>query len=731
MNGKLSYTAKMLLCAVLLLPLTGHAQSNDSTMSILLKEVAVKAQRDLYKTTSDAIIYNVSSDSTLIGKNSLEALRNAPLLRVERNGNIRSVGNWPVEFLVNGTHDISIIGNIHDGMESLDAKYLKRIEARITRDANGQEKLEVNIVTKGRLLGYRGIAASRVTDSSWRNGAYLFTKKNRLGISLSYYNTWRFGHSSKTDQEEWRYGSKELYHTNYHSSYSGYRTDLNDFALNMSYELSPLKVFSFYGRALFKVHPHSRSVSTQTAETSEGQQTYKYRKPSDYKASEDGEYTAQMDYEQLFGENAERGKFYASYEYFSRPTNETRKGGYSLLEFLDSAYVANFYDYTQNSRTPSSWHTLTLYYNRKLGAHRIYAEDFLRYRDEKEKINEQKNYRYRANPYTLTDREDYRHRQIANGLKAGYGYTGRKFSAQAGGNWQFVRDFSERPLLHDNYAASQNFLTPYADISYMLTSKSTLRLAYSMLKQIPSVDALNPYVYTSTPGEISYGNPKLKAQTSQQFSLTFNTRIGKYSLFASSTHSFAKDIILQHSFLDGNILNTTTGNIGKRYENLTKASVSAKATRTTWITAEANLYYTNYLKNSVYKRNSGCTFTASAYVEKELPRNFDISLGTGYNSPYIYMQGKGGEDFYYNLSIYKSFPKQRLTISAEANSFIPIKYDETSTSQSAGYFSKYRSRGFHASFALSLRWRFGKLKAEEHQSEGKYEHDDIKEDFSQ
>lgn len=93
MNGKLSYTAKMLLCAVLLLPLTGHAQSNDSTMSILLKEVAVKAQRDLYKTTSDAIIYNVSSDSTLIGKNSLEALRNAPLLRVERNGNIRSVGN--------------------------------------------------------------------------------------------------------------------------------------------------------------------------------------------------------------------------------------------------------------------------------------------------------------------------------------------------------------------------------------------------------------------------------------------------------------------------------------------------------------------------------------------------------------------------------------------------------------------------------------------------------------
>lgn len=108
----------------------------------------------------------------------------------------------------------------------------------------------------------------------------------------------------------------------------------------------------------------------------------------------------------------------------------------------------------------------------------------------------------------------------------------------------------------------------------------------------------------------------------------------------SSDHAFAKDLILQHSFLNADLLNITLSNIGKRYDNKTQATLSSKITPTTWIQLDTKLYYTDYAKNELYARNRGCTFSTNASVEQELPYGIDLSVSGGYNTPYIYMQGK-------------------------------------------------------------------------------------------
>lgn len=190
-------------------------------------------------------------------------------------------------------------------------------------------------------------------------------------------------------------------------------------------------------------------------------------------------------------------------------------------------------------------------------------------------------------------------------------------------------------------------------------------------------------------------------------------------------------MILQHSFLNNSVLNITFDNIGKRYENLTQISGSSKITRTTWMQVDTKLFYTNYTQNAYYKRNKGCTFAVNASFEQELPHNFDLSVSGGYNTPYIYMQGKGEENFYYTIGVYKSFAKRHITISAEANSFIPVYYESVRTSESTNFYSRTSGRSFHASFQLSLRWRFGKLKAEEYKVEEHYEHEDIKRTYDE
>lgn len=736
MNKHHFLSPKLCLGIMLFMPLASQAQSyqkanlQDSIPTTLLKEVSVKARRDLYKTRPDVIIYDVKADSSLIGKNSFDALRNVPLLNVERNGNVHSVGNWPIEYIVNGAHDRTVSGNIHDALESLDAKYLKRIEVRIVRNISGQQTLQINLVTKGRLWGYRGLASSSLSDANWRNGAFIFAKKNKFGVTFSYYNNWRWGHDSRLNSEEWRYSSDDLYHAKSEYKSSGFKVDLHNLETTLSYEFTPLKVLSVYARAMLKTNPHNTSTNEYVAENNLGQQTYRYKQDGLFKMN-DAEYQVCLDYEQLFGENAEHGKFYAGYEFYSRPDKEQNNNNYTLLEYINPSYVKDFYNYHKETADYEDWHTLTILYRRKFNRHTLYAEDFMRLRMEKENITQLESYAFADNPYETTERDLYRHNQFSNGLKIGYSYTTGKIEAKAGAFYQFLRDTSKKPLLNNSFSASEQFVTPYADFSYAPNWKVRLNLSYSMGKQVPNINSLNPYIDSTVPGEIFYGNPKLKPQTTQEISLSTNFRISKFNIYASSTHSFGKDIILRHSFLKDNILNKTYDNIGKRYENLTKVGVSSKITRTTWTRLDASLYYTDYAATAYYNRNKGFTFSTTAYMEQELPHNFDINIGAGYNSPYIYMQGKGDKNFYYNLSVYKSFPKQRITISAEANSFLPIYYKNSSTSSSENYYEITHRRSFHASFEISVRWRFGKLKAEEYSVDERYDNKDVKTNYDE
>lgn len=709
------------------------AQKRDSIMETWMNEAVVTADKLLYTTRPDVITYNAGADSSLVGKSSFDALRNAPLLRVERNGSVRSIGGWPIEYLVNGGHDHSLAGNIHDALETLDAKYLKRIEVRIIRGVNGQEMLQVNIVTKGRLLGYRGVVNSTLSDVQWRNGAFFFTKRNRFGVSASYHNTWRWDHDSESTEEEWRYGHKDVYHTMRKANSTGYKVDMNNIEMTLSYDISPLKQFSVFARALLKANPHTQSATDCRVTDNAESLTYRYRKESRRQTDHDAEYDVILDYEQLFGENAERGKFYAGYQFYCRPIKNHSKRVYTMLETIDPSYTKDFYNSSAKSSDDENWHTLNVLYRRKISPHQFFLEDALRYRDEQSERYEEQLYDF--NPerpdYREIREERYKHWQLQNELKLGYSYSNDKISAGAGATYVFMRDCAQYPLLHNSFSSNKHLVTPYADFSYAPNRKTSISLSYGMGRQVASLGALNPYVNTDVPGQISYGNPNLKPQTHHLLSLSSNMRFGKFNLRASSSHSFARQLILQHSFLQDGILHITMDNIGRRYETVTSADVSSKATETTWIQMGAKLYYTDYARNVYYKRNNGCAFSVNAYVEQELPCNFDITASGGYNTSYVYMQGRGGQNFYYGIGLYKNFPKRRLTISAEANSFLPVYYNNTSKSSSTNFYSISHTRGFHASFQVNIRWRFGRLKAEERRTDVRIENDDIKRSYDE
>lgn len=562
--------------------LTLSAQDSTSvSFQKWIDEVVITSKRPLYQNRADVMIYDVSADSTLIGKSSFDALRNAPMLIVERNGKVRAMGNYSIEYRVNGLRDNILSGNIRDATESLQAKYLKRIEVRFERNIDGSEKLQVNFVTKGVIYGYRGSVSSEIADDRWRNGFYIFTKKGKWALNLSYFNLWEWGHNSISDNDEYRYNISDLYHTVRHSDRKGYKVDMNNIEVTLNYEATPLSVFTLYGRALMKINPRNYEKSTRTSFAENGDITYRYDKETTDRMN-DGEYSFSAEYERLFGENAKRGKFYVGYDFYRRPIENNKEAVYTALTSTDKKYVSDFFNMTETSKEVEDWHTLSSSYRRKFNRHTLNIEEFLRYRDEHDENKQNQRFDYAENPYEKLDWSDFTHRQLANMLQTSYTYNIQKMQFRLGGTWTYLHDFVRNKELDNEFKTNYRYVVPYVDISYSPNWKFNIRLAYSMSKQIPSITALNPYVYKNVAGELSYGNPDLKPQTSNSLSLSSNLQIGKLRFYGELTNSFSKDLMLRHSFLKDGMLHNTTDNMGKRYDFNIRTNVSSKFTRTSW-----------------------------------------------------------------------------------------------------------------------------------------------------
>jgi hypothetical protein len=71
-----------------------QAQEIDSVAyNKWMNDVVVTAKIPLYQTKADVMIYNVACDSSLVNKDSYEALKYAPLIIAERNGTVRAMGD--------------------------------------------------------------------------------------------------------------------------------------------------------------------------------------------------------------------------------------------------------------------------------------------------------------------------------------------------------------------------------------------------------------------------------------------------------------------------------------------------------------------------------------------------------------------------------------------------------------------------------------------------------------
>ena len=208
-----------------------------------------------------------------------------------------------------------------------------------------------------------------------------------------------------------------------------------------------------------------------------------------------------------------------------------------------------------------------------------------------------------------------------------------------------------------------NFV-PNGSIQYDINKTQNLGLSYSMSIKRPGITYLNPYVNTSDPSSIVYGNPDLKAENGHQIGLSYNVYSGKWIVMMKVQQVFKNNGISPYTFYDANhIMNTTYGNVVKSSKTAVNSYISWNPAQKTRISFNGTASYNIINSEKLGMNATGWLFDAMVDVEQILPADYILNFSVSYMPNAMTLQSRTSGIWNSMLSVSKSFFDNRLNVS--------------------------------------------------------------------
>lgn len=678
-----------------------------------LGEVTVTAQKPLIKAEIDKITYSLEDDPEAQTNNTLDMLRKVPMVTVDGDDKIQLKGSTNFKIYMNGKPSNLLSNNPSEVLKSMPANTVKNIEV-ITDpgakyDAEGIGGIINIITTKNALQGYTGTV--RLNASSLGRvggGGYVSLKVGKFGLTANYnynHNNSPWNDASSVREE---LDNKEEHYLN-QTGRSKYRGPFQYGNLEGSYEIDSLNLITV-GASLFRGSMKNSSEYAVEMLDILNNPVYSYNRNTTSTATF-GSTDVNVDYQHSTHKKDEM--LTASYRFSLSPD-----GSEDYTELTDIRNYIPDLGYPQNNindastaehtgqfdYTTPTWKDQTL----EAGVKYIFRQS--RSNTERSAFNDAT-----QDWIDVTSKDGrFRHSQHIYSAYLGYAVKFSKFGVKAG-----VR--AEGTSLNVKYelAPDMNFKTDYFDlvpnatVSYQLTMAQQLRLGYNLRIQRPGIWYLNPYINDSDPQNISFGNPNLDSEKSNNINLNYSMFAQKFSINASATYTFVNNSIERYTFIDPEnpgIFQTTYGNVGKKQTTGVFVYGNWNPVPLFRIYLNGGLDYTDLKSEKTNMANSGFSGRIYAGTQFNLPLDFRIDLNGGYFSPWIQLQGKGSPFYFAGVGVNKDFLKKKLSVSLSfQNPFWKNMKMENTTSSDKFYKSDVNYRTMRMLY-VSVSYRFGNLK---------------------
>ncbi len=685
-------------------PTTNLKNVMMSTSSVVMDEVQIVEKRALIESKVDKIVFNAEDDASTMGGDATDVLRKVPMLAVDLDGNVSIRGSQQVRILINGKPSGMFSTNVADALKMFPADQIKKVEV-ITQpgakyDGEGSGGI-INIITKGKNVeGVAGSMNASVGTRQNNGNLSLNVGKGRFGFSTN----WGLFYSLPNDADL----SFSRVLTSGQTIYD-YAGITNSSRLGFNGSASAFYDFNAYN-------------ALNTSITYRG---FGFDQDSDATGAFGAAAFARLN----TGNN-----LFAGYDW---NTDFTKKFPDNDKQELTFAVQLSGNDQNQENSIVESF-TSGGFPNRE--------EDIINYGDNVE----------------LTGQVDYVHPVGSSKLEVGAKTVIRnidsdsQFFVQDNGNGKVLDNVRSNIFLYDQnvYAgyASYNFFfkklnfvtglryertdiggdgefagatftngydnfLPNIAVSKSLKNFRNLKLSYSKRIQRPSLRFINPFINTADFGNISFGNPTLNPELTDQFELGYNTNILGASVFATGYYKITSEIIESIVQVNQNDISTTTfSNVGENKSVGLNLFVSKSVGKLTLrLGGDVGTYNATGIVGGQELSNSALNYRIFTSGEYSISGDFKADYFGIFSAPRYTLQGKNPSFSMIGIGMRKDF-KNKMSLGIRIiEPFEEAKNFDTEI-EGDGFTQISRFAIPFRSFGISFSYKFGKVDFKERRS---------------
>ncbi|MBQ5402121.1 MAG: TonB-dependent receptor [Bacteroidales bacterium] len=556
-----------------------------------LKESSVSALRTLVKIGADRLSYDVEHDIDAKSMTALDLLRKVPMVTVDAQDNITVNGSSSFKVYVDGRPNQMLSNNPSQMFKVMPASSIKSIEVVTNPGAKYDAEGTGGILD---IKTMSGSSSSVVSDGIYGTVMSGVDTRGRIdgGVSLNAQKgKWTFGANIHAVREQ--FGGVEINSTNTYkstgmaikNSATGYTKNSGLFSnVSVGFEPDTMNLFNL-----------TVGVNSFTNNSGADQSRVDYIVAGAPAGGYDqvmasrntmSFINASFDYQHAFKGNRDR-MLTLSYQYFGSP----RKG--------DDTNVLKYDDGREEERTSvsddlSSEHTAQLDFTSPIGKNQTLSTGL--------------KYIFRHNSADdafngIPSIYDY-----YNHIGAAYSeYTATidKVILTAGLRYEHTFQMVDYDLADKDFDINYGNLVPNASLQWNLSETGNLSLSYNMRIRRPGINSLNPYVDQTDPDSKYYGNPDVRAEKNHRVVLAYNFASPKWVLSLRLRERLGNGGINQYSFYDGNVLNTTYGNIVNHSSTGVDIYANWNINSKTRLFMNGDMDYVTFSSTELDQRNSG------------------------------------------------------------------------------------------------------------------------------
>ncbi len=694
-----------------------------STKTNDLNEVVVTGQSGMIEEKVDRLVYNAEKDLTTKGGDASDVLKNVPMLNVDLEGNVSLRGNSNLRVLINNKPSTIVASSIADALRMIPADLIKTVEVITSPsakyDAEGSGGI-INIITKKSSL--EGLNLNLDTGIGLRssnlglNGNY---RRGKFGLNLGGNGRAMYNPASVVSEQTIKATDLKTIQTqegNHFGIFGRYN-------LGFDYEIT--KTQSLSGGVAFGTRAFTRKLLLNSESFLAGIPSSQIFRDVDSRDNSNN-IDMNLDYLRTFKpgqewsistqystnflvNNFNADIMNAGKEIISRQKNINNSTNVEIT--LQTDYVHPFKNKTQLE---------------------VGAKNVIR------KVNSDFEYQLASPSGTFANdaRNPNGFLQYDQNIIAAYSSflftTRNKINFKVGLRYEHT-EIGGKDQKSDILIPAYSNLVPSINISKSVKT-NTYKFAYNRRIQRPGLQQLNPNVNLANPLNISYGNPLLNPELTDNFEVSLGKSIQKsylsLSVFARQSDN-AITRISSPSITSKGAIETTFENIG--LEQSLGANIFGNVFfNSKWtLNGGFDIFYKYLEGKQVNLQNISETISNNGYVLSgristnfKLPNNWSFQAQGGMHGRQITLQGYQGGMARYSVGIRKDVGK-KYSLGFGADNFASIMKMRNYTNGPA-IEQKSTNYMYNSNLKFTFTYKIGNMKFVEKKSK-KVKNDDLKE----